>query len=159
NQPPERPSGVSVLSVCGVLLLPQRCRSCLQRLLRSVFGLYRRLRRGGRHLIADRLLGGCAEKFGMQVAPLLLWRLFYFHLDAVGVGISVMANASDLPGNLHVRLAAADDETVVRNLTRHNRLCELTDDRELITEVLVEGLKVVGQSYGRHAMLIGDDVS
>src|SRR5208282_5897048 len=97
NQPPERPSGVSVLSVCGVLLLPQRCRSCLQRLLRSVFGLYRRLRRGGRHLIADRLLGGCAEKFGMQVAPLLLRRLFYFDLNAVSIGVGVVANAGHLP--------------------------------------------------------------
>lgn len=47
---------------------------------------------------------------------LVLRRLVFFHLDAVGVGIGVLANARHLPGNFHFRLVDADGELVVADL-------------------------------------------
>src|SRR5580704_6851336 len=82
---------------------------------------------GPRRWIANRLLGLRSEQFGMQVMPLLLRRLFYFHLDAVGVGVGVVANARHLPGDFYSRLAGLDGEAVAADLLRHDGLRELAD--------------------------------
>src|SRR5271155_2655048 len=55
--------------------------------------------------------------FRMQVVSLVLRRLVFFHLDAVGVG--VLANARHLPGNFHVRTGPA--------LTRQRTLFQCTE--------------------------------
>src|SRR5271155_3025633 len=54
----------------------------------------------------------------MQVASLLLRRLV-FYLDAVRVGVCVLANAGHLPGNFHVRTGPA--------LTRQRTLFQCTE--------------------------------
>jgi hypothetical protein len=77
--------------------------------------------RGSRCGVADRRFGRCAKQFGMQVASWLRRRLFYFHLNAVGVGVGVMANAGDLPGHFSAGLAAGNPEAIAGNLPLKRR--------------------------------------
>ena len=79
-------------------------------------------------MVADRLLQPCAEQFRMQVVSLILRRLvFFFYLDAVGVGVGVLANALHLPGNFHVRLVGANGEPVRADLGSDDGLRGLSD--------------------------------
>jgi hypothetical protein len=50
----------------------------------------------------------------MQVVSLLLRRFLFFYRDAVGIGISIVANASYLPGNPSARFTTRDLEPVTR---------------------------------------------
>src|SRR5271170_7463236 len=82
----------------------------------------------------------------MEIMTLVARRLLHFHLDAMGVGPTVLTNACDHPGNFHARLARFDSEAAVGDFRRYDSLCKLPDHRELIAEVRVESLEP-----GRHA--------
>jgi hypothetical protein len=56
-------------------------------------------------VVSDCLLLGCAEQLRVEVVPLFLRRLFFFHLNAMGTGVGLVANASDLPRHLSARFA------------------------------------------------------
>src|SRR5215472_11171605 len=76
---------------------------------------------------------------------LLLWRLILFHLDAMRVRVSVMANASDLPGNFAARRPTSDLEPITCNFP-----CDVevwlwpANRRQLITKISIQRLEVVG---------------
>src|SRR5450755_246858 len=75
------------------------------------------------------------------------------------VGPRVVANASHLPGNLHVGLVGLDCETVIGNLAGHNGLGKLSHHRELITKVAIEGFEPFRQRDHGVALLIRDHVA
>src|SRR5580700_36512 len=105
---------------------------------------------GPRRWIANRLLGLRSEQFGMQVMPLLLRRLFYFHLDAVGIGVGVVANARYLPGDFPGRLASGNAEAVPRNFACDVEARLRPPNRsQLITEVAIQSLKISGEGDPR----------
>jgi hypothetical protein len=68
-----------------------------------------------------------AEELGMDVVALIERRFVYFHLDAMRVGPSVLADAGYLPGNFHSRLAGLDGEAAVVHFCRDDGLCKLAD--------------------------------
>ena len=94
-------------------------------------------------LIADGLFWRCTEEFGVEVVALLLMWLVFFHLDAVCVGVGIVANARNLPGNFHLWLISANAELVVADLGGHDGLGEPADHGELIAEIAVEGFKIL----------------
>ena len=49
----------------------------------------------------------------MEVVALLLMWLVFFDLNAVCVGVGIVANAGDLPGNLDVGFVSTNGEPVV----------------------------------------------
>jgi len=74
------------------------------------------LRCDRRRVIADRLPRPCSEQLRMQIVALVLRRLVFLYLDAVGVGLGVLANAGHLLGTFPVRLVGANAELVVAEL-------------------------------------------
>src|SRR5262249_13391585 len=103
----------------------------------------------------DALLFGLTEEFGPKVMTALNFRLRLFDRDAVGISEGVLPDASHLPGDLDVRLVSLDREAMARDLAPDEGLRELADDRELVAEVAVERLEVIGQSHGRFAVGAG----
>ncbi len=84
------------------------------------------LRFDRRRVAADCLLRPSSEQLWMQIVALVLRRLVFFSLDAVGVGLGVLANARHLPGNFHVGFVGANGELVI-DLGSDDGLRELSD--------------------------------
>jgi hypothetical protein len=76
-------------------------------------------------LVANGLFWRCAEEFWVEVVALLLMWLVLFDLDPVGVRVGVLPDASHLPGNLHIRLAGANDKAILLHLLGYDGLGEL----------------------------------
>lgn len=95
----------------------------------------------------------------MKILSLLLRRLHFFRRDAISVGVGIVPNARDLPGDFDMRFIRANHETIARDLLGNYGLGELADHCQLIAKVAVESFEVVGQDYGRHTALIGPDVA
>src|SRR5579862_994179 len=96
----------------------------------------------------DRQLGPCSEQFRVQVAPLLLRRLFHFGRNAVCVGIGVMTDARHLPGNFTSRLSAGNLELVVGYFLCNIEIRPGRADRcKLIAKVAIQRLEPIGQSH------------
>src|SRR5262245_9959382 len=91
----------------------------------------------------ERLLFGLVEDLRVQVVAALAFRLFFFYRNPMFVGVSVMADASHLPRDLHAGPVGLDRETVAINLAGDDGLSELADDRQLVAEVAVERLEVI----------------
>src|SRR5580704_6311053 len=74
---------------------------------------------------------------------------FFLFLDhqRMRLGISVLADARDLPRNLHIRFIRLNAKLMAGDFAAYNRLRELPDDGELIAEVRVEHFKPVGQVH------------
>jgi hypothetical protein len=120
--------------------------------------LLRSLRAGVMHF-RDVWFPRMPEQFWMDIVALVSRRLVYFHLDAVGVGPGVLADAGYLPGNLDVRLAGLDDEAAIGDFRRDDSLRKLADDGELIAEIRVEGFKPGGHCDDRCTRAVCDDVA
>jgi len=97
----------------------------------------------------------CSDEFGVQVVAAVSGSLFGLDRNVVRVGERILANAGHLPGNLHVRFVRLDDEAMIRNLVRHDRLRELSDHCELITEIAIECLEPFGQLNRCFATCVG----
>src|SRR5260370_2562774 len=102
--------------------------------------------------------GGRFEQLRMQIGSTLV-ALVFFYLNAVGVGVSIVPDAGHLPAHLHMWAVGPDGKAVVLDLARDDGLRELSDDGQLIAEVLVEGLEPVGQGHGGVAARVGGDVA
>ena len=84
------------------------------------------------------------EQLRMQIVALVGFVFVHFQGNAVRVGPRVLANAGDLSGNLDTRFVRLDREGVVTNFRCDDGLGKLTNDRQLIAEVAVQGLEPVG---------------
>src|SRR5262245_19031629 len=83
-----------------------------------------------------------AVHFRMRVEAPLRPGLRFFHRHAVGFGKGVAANSRYLPGHFHAGIAAGDLEALVPNFLGNVEIGgRRAERRELIAEVLVEGLK------------------
>ena len=82
-------------------------------------------------------------QIGSALVPFVL-----FYRDTVGVGIRIMPDSGHLPGDLAARFAAGNLEAIVGDLLVNvqNMLSRGADGCELIAEVLVQGLKIIGQA-------------
>jgi hypothetical protein len=107
----------------------------------------------------DPALFRLVKYFRMQVVAALFLSFVFFDLDAVFVGISILAHARHLPTDFYIRRVGADREAVAFDLVCHNRLREGADDGELIAEVTVQGLEVIRQCDYRLAIPISRDVA
>ena len=109
-------------------------------------------------VIADGLLLRRTEEFRMQVLSPFLRGLFFFHLNAMCIGIGIVADPRNLPGDLHVGTAGPDGESVATDLLCHDGL-ELSDDRKLVTKIAVQGFEVIRQAHNREAAPVRSDVA
>jgi hypothetical protein len=100
----------------------------------------------------DALLLRCAIQFGVKIVTPLARVFLHFYRDPVRIGPGILADAGDLPGNLHVRLVRPDAELMVGHLAAHDGLGELSDHRELVAEVAVESFEPVRQGHNRSAL-------
>ena len=103
--------------------------------------------------------GWGSKQFGMQIRAAFLRGLGDLHRNAVGVGPGVVTDASNLPGNFHVRLIGFDDESVLGHLGVDDGLRELTHDGELIAEVAVEGFEPFGHVDDSESLRVGGYVA
>jgi len=94
-----------------------------------------------------------SHEFGIQVVAAIFRRLLDFDLNAVRVGERILACSCHLPGDFHVRLVGANAELVAADLGSHDGLRELSDHRELIAEIAVEGLEPIRQVDGRTCLI------
>jgi len=90
---------------------------------------------------------------------MILRRLVFFHLDAVRVGVGVLANSRHLPGDFHVRFICADGELVMADFRRHDCVRKQSDHSQLVAEVAVEGFEPVGQRDDRQPRAVRSDVA
>src|SRR5262249_10816765 len=97
--------------------------------------------------------------FRTQVIAALLFGLVFFQPEWILQQRSVRTHANHLPRYFDVRRVALDLEPIVLDLAGYNRLSELTDDGELITEVAVDGFEPLWQNDDRTAILIGGDIA
>src|SRR4051794_13784472 len=75
----------------------------------------------------------------VQVGALLRGWLGLFDLDQVGIGIGVLADAGDLPGDLRSGLAARDREPVAGHFLGDVQVgTGRADCRELVAEIPIE---------------------
>ena len=88
------------------------------------------------------------------MAPFGGW-FFLFDGEAVGVRISIPAHASNLPRDLDARVVRANGERVVFYFPSDNSLGELTDDRQLISEIAIEGPEITRQLHCGMAVVAG----
>src|ERR1022692_4936830 len=95
---------------------------------------------------------------GKILAPLALG-LRNVCLCPLGARPSVLPDPGHLPRHLNVGLLGLDTEVVVPDLLSHHRLGELPDHSQLVAEVPVEGLEVVGQFYGGITASVSGDVA
>jgi hypothetical protein len=51
-----------------------------------------------------------SEQFRMQIPPALFGRLVFFDLNAIRIGVGVLPDPSDLPGDLNVWLVRQSAE-------------------------------------------------
>src|SRR5580704_5127447 len=102
--------------------------------------------------------GGTVE-FRMEVVASIQVRFDGLDIDAVRIGPGVLANAGHLPGNFDVRFVGVNDESIVGDLTRDDRLRELADHGQLVAEVAIEGLEITGQLNDCLACGVGCDVA
>src|ERR1700680_741441 len=114
-------------------------------------------RRSPRRVVVNRLLPWCSEQLRVKIAPVFLWRLVLLYLDAVSVGVGVLANAGYLPGGFHAGVVGVDDEAIATDLLGDDGLRELPDHGELVAEVAIESFKVIGQDYGGETLFAGCD--
>ena len=77
----------------------------------------------------DSLLCGYTVEFGMQIEAALASILVLLDRQRMGLGKSVLADAADLPRDVHVRPVCLDSESVVRNPAAHDSLRELPQSR------------------------------
>src|SRR5580704_2631954 len=118
--------------------------------------LFLRCRPGMMHL-RDVRFALVSEQLWMDVMPLVLCCFVYFHPDAMRVGPGVLADAGDLPGNLHARLAGLDGETSICDFRRDPGLGGLANGGELIAEIRVQSLEPRRHRDDGCAAGIGDD--
>src|SRR6185295_14281150 len=85
------------------------------------------------------------EDVGVEIIAALAFGLLDLDLDSILVGPGVLANARDLPRDLHICGAGPDDETIALDLFGDDGLRKRPDDGELITEVSIQRLEVIGQ--------------
>src|ERR1043165_2349966 len=78
----------------------------------------------------------------MNVLTLIVGLLLYFHLHAMSIGISVLANARHLPAYLHVWLIGLNYKCIALHLFLHNGLGKGSDHRELVVEVLIQRIEI-----------------
>src|SRR5262245_51875959 len=104
------------------------------------------------------LLRGLAEDFWMQVRAALRDRFHLFDLDAMRFGVSVFANACQLPRHFHPRFAARDLESVPVHFLRYVNRSEAADAGQLIAELAVERFEPIWQrNHGRAVFAEGND--
>src|SRR5262245_19183133 len=78
----------------------------------------------------------------MQIVALVRLRLGFLYGQWMGFGQGVMANACYLPAHFHAGLAAGDLEAIVLDFLDNVEIGRRpAERRELISEVLIEGLK------------------
>jgi len=70
-----------------------------------------------------------------------------------------MSDAGHLPGNLHGGLVSLDGEAIILDLVLHDGLSKLTDDRQLVSEIAIEGFKIVRQDDRGVAVGVGSDIA
>ena len=99
------------------------------------------------------------EEFRMDIVTLILGRLVHFHLDAMGVGPSILTDAGHLPGDFHSRLTGLDGEAAIGYFRRDPGLGGLANRGELIAEVRVEGFEPRGHGDDGRAAAVGNDVA
>jgi hypothetical protein len=92
---------------------------------------------------------GLAEDFGMQVVTLFGRWLVFFCRNPVGIGVSVVTDASHLPRNSYGRFARPNYKAVIGNLLRNNRLGKLAHHGQPVAEITVECFEIVGENDGR----------
>jgi len=98
------------------------------------------------------------KQLRMDAVAVVPCGLVHFNLDAMRVGPSVLTNAGDLPGNLHVGLAGLDGETAISHFCRDDGLRELADHGELIPKIGVQRLEPRGHRHHRCAARVRGDV-
>ena len=75
----------------------------------------------------------------------------------MGVGPSVLTDARDLPGYLHAGFSAGNLELVIGHFLRNIHRREAADAGELVAEVTVERLELVGELDDRRTACIQRD--
>jgi hypothetical protein len=88
----------------------------------------------------DTFLSASTKKLWVHVIPTLLFRFFFFNLDAMGIRPSILSDTRHLPGHFRVRQSSSDSETITLNLRNVNRSVN-TDASQLIAEISVEILE------------------
>jgi hypothetical protein len=117
------------------------------------------LRGDRRCLVAHLPLGRRPEQLRVEVVPLFLRRFLFFYRNTVGLGVGVLPDAGHLPRHFHVRFTGSNHKSVGGNLLVYDGLREFADYGQLVTEILIQGLEVIGQSYGRKPVPVGCDVA
>src|SRR5277367_5860636 len=106
------------------------------------------------------LLGGLTEKLRVLVEAAFVGWFLLLNDQRMSLGIGVLANSGDLPGDLYVGGIGANGELVTGDLLGDDRLSETSaNDRQLVAEIGVLRFEPVGQSDGREAEFIGGDVA
>src|SRR5579864_7060951 len=85
----------------------------------------------------DLLLLRRAIELRMDVEATLAGVLCFFHRDAVSIGPRVLANASNLPGDLQPGTTAADFELIVGQLLGYVNRSKSADAGQLVAEIAV----------------------
>src|SRR5262245_41285517 len=106
-----------------------------------------------------RFLFRLIEYLWVQVVAPLAFGLIFFNRNPVFDRVSVLADASHLPGDFHARPVGFDREAIVADLACDNGLRELADDCQLVAEIVIESLEVIGEPDCSFAISIGCDVA
>src|SRR4030095_14553630 len=98
------------------------------------------------------------EGFRMEVRAAFRDRFHLFNLDAVRFGVSVFANAGQLPRHFHPGFAPRDLEPVPVHFLRDVNRSEAADAGQLIAELAVERFEPIWQrNHGGAVFAEGDD--
>lgn len=95
----------------------------------------------------------------VKVTPLVFSGFFLFYSNSVGRRPSVSSYPCYLPGHFHLRLVGLDREAVVDNFLRDNCLRKLANHGQLISKILIEGLKVMRQCDVRLSIDVSRDIA
>lgn len=102
------------------------------------------------------------EQLRMEVFALMLPGLFLLGLEPIPLHPTVVANRLHTPRNFYVRLACADDKSVILNLMhhfRHYKLITVINHGEMIGRIPVDFCKINRQDDRCVALLIGHHIA
>jgi hypothetical protein len=79
----------------------------------------------------------------MQVAALIMGRLFFFHSNPVCVRVGILPDCRNLPRYLRRRRTGFYYKVVILNFPQDGRSREAPKYRQLIAEVAIERLEIL----------------